>query len=96
MSALSCPSFSLSVSALYFGEQIFFLPVAFEDMLKNIFSPPGRSWPVSFGSGLGVGMGCANCQYDFKLSSLIHGRMVKVSTAAGICLFESQTQQQRM
>lgn len=34
MSALSCPSFSLNVSSLYFG-----LPVVFEDMLKNIFLP---------------------------------------------------------
>uniref|UniRef100_A0A3P8T8X2 MICOS complex subunit MIC10 n=1 Tax=Amphiprion percula TaxID=161767 RepID=A0A3P8T8X2_AMPPE len=37
-----------------------------------------RTWPVAFGSGLGVGMGYTNCQNDFRLPYLIHGRMVKV------------------
>ncbi|XP_061788529.1 MICOS complex subunit MIC10 [Nerophis lumbriciformis] len=36
-----------------------------------------RTWPVSFGSGLGLGMGYANCQNDFKLPYLTHGRPVK-------------------
>uniref|UniRef100_A0A3Q1CBM0 MICOS complex subunit MIC10 n=1 Tax=Amphiprion ocellaris TaxID=80972 RepID=A0A3Q1CBM0_AMPOC len=36
-----------------------------------------RTWPVAFGSGLGVGMGYTNCQNDFRLPYLIHGRMVK-------------------
>lgn len=47
--------------------------------------PPGRTWPVSFGSGLGLGMGYANCQHDFRSPYLIHGRMVKVRRAAGQC-----------
>lgn len=53
------------------------------------FSPPGRTWPVSLGSGLGLGMGYANCQHDFRSPYLIHGRMVKVRTAAKMyCLLE--------
>uniref|UniRef100_UPI0037E7970D MICOS complex subunit Mic10-like n=1 Tax=Semicossyphus pulcher TaxID=241346 RepID=UPI0037E7970D len=36
-----------------------------------------RTWPVSFGSGLGLGMGYANCQHDFRSPYLIHGRMAK-------------------
>ncbi|XP_054641376.1 MICOS complex subunit Mic10-like [Dunckerocampus dactyliophorus] len=36
-----------------------------------------RTWPVSFGSGLGLGMACANCQNDFKSPYLIPGRLVK-------------------
>uniref|UniRef100_A0A672JC10 MICOS complex subunit MIC10 n=1 Tax=Salarias fasciatus TaxID=181472 RepID=A0A672JC10_SALFA len=36
-----------------------------------------RTWPVSFGSGLGLGMGYTNCQHDFRSPYLIHGRMVK-------------------
>ncbi|KAG7493052.1 MICOS complex subunit MIC10 [Solea senegalensis] len=37
----------------------------------------GRTWPVSMGSGLGLGMGYSNCQRDFKSPYLIHGRVVK-------------------
>ncbi|KAG7493053.1 MICOS complex subunit Mic10-like [Solea senegalensis] len=36
-----------------------------------------RTWPVSMGSGLGLGMGYSNCQRDFKSPYLIHGRVVK-------------------
>ncbi|XP_061730205.1 MICOS complex subunit Mic10-like [Nerophis ophidion] len=36
-----------------------------------------RTWPVSFGSGLGLGMGYANCQNDFKSPYLTHGHLVK-------------------
>uniref|UniRef100_A0AAQ4PE86 MICOS complex subunit MIC10 n=1 Tax=Gasterosteus aculeatus aculeatus TaxID=481459 RepID=A0AAQ4PE86_GASAC len=38
-----------------------------------------RTWPVSLGSGLGLGMGYANCQHDFRSPYLVHGDMVKVS-----------------
>uniref|UniRef100_A0A3Q3K1C3 MICOS complex subunit MIC10 n=2 Tax=Monopterus albus TaxID=43700 RepID=A0A3Q3K1C3_MONAL len=36
-----------------------------------------RMWPMSFGSGLGLGMGYANCQHDLRSLYLIHGRRVK-------------------
>uniref|UniRef100_A0A3B5AI13 MICOS complex subunit MIC10 n=1 Tax=Stegastes partitus TaxID=144197 RepID=A0A3B5AI13_9TELE len=39
----------------------------------------GRTWPLAFGSGLGVGMGYTNCQHDFRSPYLIHGRVVKVT-----------------
>ncbi|CAB1434088.1 unnamed protein product [Pleuronectes platessa] len=36
-----------------------------------------RTWPVSLGSGLGLGMGYANCQNELRSPYLIHGRVVK-------------------
>ncbi|KAG5835581.1 MICOS complex subunit MIC10-like [Anguilla rostrata] len=36
-----------------------------------------RTWPVAFGSGMGLGVAYANCQHDFRSPSLLHGRMVK-------------------
>lgn len=48
-----------------------------------IFPPSGRTWPVSLGSGLGLGMGCANCQHDFKSPYLVH--MLKASKTAEMC-----------
>ncbi|KAJ8412196.1 hypothetical protein AAFF_G00144630 [Aldrovandia affinis] len=36
-----------------------------------------RTWPVAFGSGVGLGMAYANCQHDFRSSFLLHGHMVK-------------------
>ncbi|XP_057702349.1 MICOS complex subunit Mic10-like [Corythoichthys intestinalis] len=36
-----------------------------------------RMWPVSFGAGLGLGMGYSNCQNDFRSPYLIHGRVLK-------------------
>uniref|UniRef100_A0A3B4FNK5 MICOS complex subunit MIC10 n=2 Tax=Haplochromini TaxID=319058 RepID=A0A3B4FNK5_9CICH len=48
-----------------------------------------RAWPLSFGSGLGLGMGYSNCQHDFRSPYLIHGRMVKVSAQCNFhCLSE--------
>lgn len=36
-----------------------------------------RTWPVVFGSGVGLGMGYSNCQQDFRSPYLLHGHMVK-------------------
>ncbi|KAM8866985.1 MICOS complex subunit MIC10-like [Synchiropus splendidus] len=36
-----------------------------------------RTWPVTFGSGMGLGMGYSNCQQDFRSLHLIHGHVVK-------------------
>nr|XP_057911278.1 MICOS complex subunit Mic10-like [Doryrhamphus excisus] len=36
-----------------------------------------RTWPVSFGSGLGLGMAYSNCQNDFKSPYSIPRRLLK-------------------
>ncbi|KAM9813487.1 MICOS complex subunit MIC10-like [Neosynchiropus ocellatus] len=36
-----------------------------------------RTWPVTFGSGMGLGMGYGNCQHDFRSLYLIRGHVVK-------------------
>ncbi|XP_061688068.1 MICOS complex subunit Mic10-like [Syngnathoides biaculeatus] len=36
-----------------------------------------RTWPVSFGAGLGLGTGFSNCQNDFRSPCLIRGRAVE-------------------
>lgn len=90
--ALQCPSCFLNVSCCGFlssswrGE---FVRVAWwqDWSAEGCLSPPGRTWPVSLGSGLGLGMGCANCQYDFKSFSLFQPGMVQVSAAEVCCLF---------
>uniref|UniRef100_A0A673XHK8 MICOS complex subunit MIC10 n=1 Tax=Salmo trutta TaxID=8032 RepID=A0A673XHK8_SALTR len=38
-----------------------------------------RTWPVAFGSGVGLGMGYSNCQQDFRSPYQLHGHRVKVS-----------------
>ncbi|XP_033939488.1 MICOS complex subunit Mic10-like isoform X1 [Pseudochaenichthys georgianus] len=52
------------------------LGVLFSVVLFKL-SPSGRTWPVSLGSGLGLGMGYANCQHDLRSPYLVHGSMVK-------------------
>ncbi|XP_072334360.1 MICOS complex subunit MIC10 isoform X1 [Scyliorhinus torazame] len=36
-----------------------------------------RSWPITFGTGLGLGMAYANCQNDFHSPYLMYGKFVK-------------------
>ncbi|CAL1609277.1 unnamed protein product [Knipowitschia caucasica] len=36
-----------------------------------------RTWPTALGSGLGLGMGYANCQHDFRALHLVQGAAVK-------------------
>uniref|UniRef100_A0AAZ3R2R5 MICOS complex subunit MIC10 n=1 Tax=Oncorhynchus tshawytscha TaxID=74940 RepID=A0AAZ3R2R5_ONCTS len=36
-----------------------------------------RTWPVAFGSGVGLGMGYSNCQQDFRSPYQLHGHRVK-------------------
>ncbi|CAB3405646.1 unnamed protein product [Caenorhabditis bovis] len=35
-----------------------------------------RSWPIWFGSGVGLGTGWANCSHDFASPYLLHGKKI--------------------
>ncbi|XGW07642.1 hypothetical protein V3C99_010641 [Haemonchus contortus] len=39
-----------------------------------------RSWPIWFGSGIGVGTGWSNCRHDLAQPFLLHGKKVPVGT----------------
>jgi len=41
-----------------------------------------RSWPITFGTGVGLGMSFSNCQNDFQSPYLIRGKKVKASEVA--------------
>ncbi|KHN76971.1 Mitochondrial inner membrane organizing system protein F54A3.5 [Toxocara canis] len=42
----------------------------------------GRSFPIWFGSGIGLGMGWSNCRHDLQSPFLLHGRKVRTDELA--------------
>jgi len=40
-----------------------------------------RPWPVIFGTGVGLGMGYANCEHAFKTNSHCHRKLKKVEAS---------------
>jgi inner membrane organizing system protein 1 len=40
-----------------------------------------RPWPLVFGIGMGLGMGYANCQYDFNHPEFLHGKLKKIESS---------------
>lgn len=89
MLALCSRSLSLNVSIISENPPFLFFSFLSKPSNRDYFSPLGRAWPLSFGSGLGLGMGYSNCQHDFRSPYLIHGRMVKVSAQCNFhCLSE--------
>ncbi|CAJ0572366.1 unnamed protein product, partial [Mesorhabditis spiculigera] len=40
----------------------------------------GRTWPIWFGSGVGIGAGWSNCRHDLSSPFLLHGRKVQAGT----------------
>ncbi|XP_041480111.1 MICOS complex subunit Mic10-like [Lytechinus variegatus] len=44
----------------------------------SVFLFKRRPWPIAFGSGVGLGMGYANCQHEFRDPFQVRGKIVKV------------------
>jgi len=41
-----------------------------------------RKWPVLFGTGVGLGMGYANCEHEFRNKEVYHGKLRKIEAGA--------------
>ena len=42
---------------------------------------PGRTWPISLSTGIGIGYAAAECQFDFAHPELFHGRRIRATAA---------------